>query len=334
MVAIKRANCFRAEGYDAPCHVSSDVYMALFGAFQLVLSMIPNFDRLWWLSLVAAVMSFSYSSIGLGLSIGKTIEKGFVSGTISGYAASSSTEKTWLVFQALGNIAFAYSFSMILIEIQDTLKSPPSENKTMKKASLLGIAVTTSYYMSVGCIGYAALGNDAPGDLLTGFGFHNPYWLIDIGNICIAVHLIGAYQVFCQPLFAFIEAWAVQKWPKSEVINHDYRIPLPFSKTFKLNLFKLLWRAAFVVFTTIVAMLLPFFNDIVGLLGALGFWPLTVYYPISMHISQTGLKKWTRKWVALQALNMGCLLISFVAALGSVAGIVIDLKKYAPFQMG
>jgi len=27
-------------------------------------------------------------------------------------------DKTWNVFQALGNVAFAYSFSMILIEIQ------------------------------------------------------------------------------------------------------------------------------------------------------------------------------------------------------------------------
>lgn len=89
----------------------------------------------------------------------------------------------------------------------------------------------------------------------------------------------------------------------------------------------------FVVFTTILAMLLPFFNDIVGLLGALAFWPLTVYYPIAMHISQKNLKRWTPKWIGLQGLNVGCFLVSFVAALGSIAGIVEDLKKYAPFQM-
>ncbi|MCO5569031.1 hypothetical protein L7F22_022737 [Adiantum nelumboides] len=333
MVAIKRSNCFHAEGNDAPCRVSNNLYMALFGAFQLFLSMIPNFQRLWWLSIVAAIMSFAYSSIGLALSVAKTIERGFIDGTAFGYAASSSIEKTWLVFQALGNIAFAYSFSMILIEIQDTVRAPPIESKTMRKASMAGIAVTTSYYMSVGCVGYAALGNLAPGDLLTGFGFHNPYWLIDIGNICIAVHLIGAYQVFCQPLFAFVEAWAVQKWPKSELINHEYKIILPFFTPFKLNLFIVLWRATFVVFTTIVAMLLPFFNDIVGLLGALAFWPLTVYYPISMHIAQCNVGKWTTKWVALQGLNIGCFLVSFAAGVGSIAGIVGDLKKYAPFQM-
>lgn len=34
----------------------------------------------------------------------------------------------------------------------------------------------------------------------------------------------------------------------------------------------------------VIAMLLPFFNDIVGLLGSTGFWPLTGLLPIQMHI--------------------------------------------------
>lgn len=45
--------------------------MLIFGAIQIVLSQIPDFDRLWFLSILAAVMSFSYSTIGLGLGIGK-----------------------------------------------------------------------------------------------------------------------------------------------------------------------------------------------------------------------------------------------------------------------
>ncbi|KAH9291629.1 hypothetical protein KI387_043187, partial [Taxus chinensis] len=50
-----------------------------------------------------------------------------------------------------------------------------------------------------------AFGENAPGNLFTGFGFYEPYWLVDFANACIVVHLVGAYQVFCQPLFAFIE---------------------------------------------------------------------------------------------------------------------------------
>ena len=39
----------------------------------------------------------------------------------------------------------------------------------------------------------------------------------------------------------------------------------------------------------VIAMLVPFFNDVVGLLGALGFWPLTVFLPIQMHLKQAGM---------------------------------------------
>ncbi|MCI43438.1 amino acid permease 3-like, partial [Trifolium medium] len=44
---------------------------------------------------------------------------------------------------------------------------------------------------------YATSGDHAPGNLLTGFSFQddNLYWVIDIANIAVVVHLIGAYQV-------------------------------------------------------------------------------------------------------------------------------------------
>ena len=44
-------------------------------------------------------------------------------------------------------------------------------------------------------MGYAAFGDNSPGNLLTGFGFYNPYWLLDIANLAIVIHLVGAYQV-------------------------------------------------------------------------------------------------------------------------------------------
>ena len=49
--------------------------------------------------------------------------------------------------------------------------------------------------MLCGCLGYAAFGQNAPRNLLIGFGFYEPYWLIDFANACIVVYLLGAYQV-------------------------------------------------------------------------------------------------------------------------------------------
>lgn len=86
------------------------------------------------------------------------------------------------------------------------------------------------------------------------------------------------------------------------------------------------------ILITLVAMLLPFFNDVVGFLGAFGFWPLTVFFPIEMYIVQKKIGRWTSRWVGLQALSMGCLLVSVAACVGSIANVVIDLKTYKPFK--
>ncbi|KAJ7554127.1 hypothetical protein O6H91_06G126600 [Diphasiastrum complanatum] len=333
MVAIKRSNCFHVHGEQALCRTSSNIYMTIFGATQLLLSQIPDFSKISWLSVAAAVMSFSYSLIGLGLGIAKTFERGHSHGTLTGKSLSTLglLNKLWHVFQSLGNIAFAYSFSMILIEIQDTLKATPAENSVMKKATLLGIFTTTVFYMSVGCFGYAAFGDTAPGNLLTGFGFYNPFWLVDVANACIVIHLVGAYQntssanfnmqVYSQPLFAFVEDWVSSTWPRSKFFKKEYTVGIPFRGYLLISPFRIIWRSVFVISTTAIAMLLPFFNDVLGLMGAFAFWPLTVYFPIEMHIAQSKTAPWTSKWCHLKLLSMICLLVSVAAAVGSVAGL-------------
>uniref|UniRef100_A0A0V0IGR2 Putative amino acid permease 3-like n=1 Tax=Solanum chacoense TaxID=4108 RepID=A0A0V0IGR2_SOLCH len=334
-MAVNRSNCFHKQGHQAACNVSSTPYMIMFGVMEIIFSQIPDFDQISWLSIVAAVMSFTYSTIGLGLGVAQVAETGKIEGSLTGISIGTEVtemQKIWRSFQALGAIAFAYSYSLILIEIQDTLKSPPAEAKTMKRATLISVAVTTVFYMLCGCFGYAAFGDQSPGNLLTGFGFYNPYWLLDIANVAIVVHLVGAYQVYCQPLFAFVEKTATQWYPDSKIITKEIDVPIPGFKPFKLNLFRLVWRTIFVIITTVISMLMPFFNDVVGILGAFGFWPLTVYFPVEMYIVQKRITKWSGRWICLQILSGACLVISIAAAAGSFAGVVSDLKVYRPFQ--
>ncbi|XP_028771105.1 amino acid permease 2-like [Neltuma alba] len=335
MKAIKRSNCLHENGMEKGCNMSSNPYMIGFGVIQIFLSQIPDFDQIWWLSIVAAIMSFTYSTIGLSLGLAKVAESGKIKGSLTGISIGTvtQTQKIWRSSQALGDIAFAYSYAVVLIEIQDTIRSPPSEAKSMKKATRISIAVTTTFYMLCGCMGYAALGDKSPPNLLTDFAFSNPFWLLDVANVAIAVHLVGAYQVFSQPIFAFIEKQASQRFPGNQVLNKEFKIPLlPGFAPYNLNLFRLVSRTCFVVLTTLVSMLLPFFNDVVGIMGALGFWPLTVYFPVEMYIRQKKIRKWSGRWVCMQILSMACLVVSIVAVVGSLAGVLLDLKKYKPFQ--
>ncbi|GLT56914.1 hypothetical protein SLA2020_299260 [Shorea laevis] len=185
MMAIKRSNCFHKSGRKNPCHINSNSFMIAFSIVEIIFSEIPDFDRFGWLSIVAAVMSFTYSTIGLSLAIAKVAETGKIRGSLTGISigTGSRTQKIWRSFQALGDIAFAYSYSLFLFEIQDTLRSPPSESKTIEE--------------------------------------------VIYANGAIVIDLVGAYQVHCKPHFAFIEKQAAERFPNSEIITKEIKIPIP-----------------------------------------------------------------------------------------------------------
>ncbi|RHN82163.1 putative amino acid transporter, transmembrane domain-containing protein [Medicago truncatula] len=343
MVAIKKSNCFHKYGHEADCKISNYQFMAIFGVTEILLSQIPDFHELSWLSILAAVMSFGYSSIGVGLSIAKIAGhhvKTSLTGLVVGVDVTIS-EKLWNTFQAIGNIAFAYSFSTVIAEIQasikfkrtkDTLKSSPPENQVMKKSSLIGITISTIFYSLCGLLGYGAFGNKAPGNFLTGFGFYEPYWLVDIGNLFIIIHLVGAYQVFAQPIFSIVESWVSKRWPQSKLITQEYDVRIPLVGTWRMNMFRVIWRTLYVIITTLIAMIFPFFNNIVGLLGAMSFFPLTVYFPIEMYLKQARVPKYSCIWIRMKLLSGFCLIVTLVGVVASIQGIIVGLKTYKPFK--
>ncbi|RWV89769.1 hypothetical protein BHE74_00051048 [Ensete ventricosum] len=194
----------------------------------------------------------------------------------------------------------------------------------MKKASMTSIFITTSFYLCCGCFGYAAFGNDTPGNLLTGFGFYEPYWLIDFANACIVLHLVGGYQVYCQPVFSFVERLAAGRFPNSGFVNKLYTIRLPLLPPCRANLFRLCFRTVYVATTTGFAMFFPYFNQVLGVLGSFGFWPLAIYFPVEMYLVQKKIRAWTKKWVLLQMFSVVCLLVSMFAFIGSVEGVISE----------
>ncbi|CAO2816779.1 unnamed protein product [Amaranthus hypochondriacus] len=335
MVAIHKSHCFHQKGHNAACKFDTYPYIIGYGICEIFLSQIPKFHQLTCLSAIAAIMSFAYASIGIGLAIARIVSGNGGRTTLTGVEIGmgvTTAQKTWKMLTALGDIAFAYGFTQVLVDIQDTLKSSPSENKVMKKANAISMLTTTVFYMLCGCVGYAAFGNDAPGNMLTGFGFYEPFWLIDLANIFIVIHLVGAYQVLAQPIFKKIESLAIERWPNSSFVKAEYPIRIGSKTVLCLNSLRLVGRTTFVMLITLIAMAMPFFNDIIALLGALGFWPLSVYFPIQMHINQHKIKQRSFKWFMLQLLNLSCLLVSLAAAVASVQGISEALRTSKLFQ--
>jgi amino acid permease len=181
-----------------------------FGAVELILSQVKNLEDAWWVSTIGTVGSLVYALIALILGlISASNGLGNVDGIPVGYTIYDGTEvstadKVFGILNALGAIGFAFNFSLILLEIQDTLRQPPKASRTMKKSCTLAITTSFVFYVTVACAGYAAKGNDVAPMILD--SFDGPEWALIIANVAVLAHMVTAFQVFGQAMFNTLES--------------------------------------------------------------------------------------------------------------------------------
>ncbi|CAA6670761.1 unnamed protein product [Spirodela intermedia] len=292
--AILKSNCYHREGHDALCEYDDRSYMLIFGAVQVVLSQIPDFHNMAWLSIVAAAMSFSYSSIGFSLSLAKVLENGTIKGSIGGAAKGTAAEKVWRVGQALGDILAS-------------TREPDHEEGFRHLHPHHHLLLPLLWDLRI-----RRFGSSAPGNLLTGFGFYEPYWLVDFANACVILHLVGAYQ----PTYIRIRGEIAGREP---LLRRRRRGGGGAAQPFcRVNLLRVCLRTAYVALTTMAAMVFPYFNKVLAVTGAFSFWPLMVYFPVEMSLVQRKTRAWTGRWVALRSFSLACFLVSAVAFVGSL----------------
>ncbi|GLT65213.1 hypothetical protein SLA2020_376570 [Shorea laevis] len=118
MATLKRSSCFLRRGH----HASNNPFMIIFACILILLSQIPNFHKLPWLSILSAIMCLTSMSIGLGLSIAKVAGRGQHARTsLTGVTVGvdvSGFDKVLRTFQAIGEIVSAYAYSTVHLEIQ------------------------------------------------------------------------------------------------------------------------------------------------------------------------------------------------------------------------
>jgi Transmembrane amino acid transporter protein len=118
---VSKAHCYHNNGHDTRCDGPGPILMLCFGFGQLLLSQLPSLQHMAWVSIVAAIMSATYSTISLGLSVAELVKSRQLKGGLLGIVAQehlTSADKAFKSLQALGNVAFAYTFAEILIEVQ------------------------------------------------------------------------------------------------------------------------------------------------------------------------------------------------------------------------
>jgi hypothetical protein len=71
-----------------------------------------------------------------------------------------------------------------------------------------------------------------------------------------------------------------------------------------------------------IALLFPYFNQILGVLAGIIFYPLTIYFPVEMYISQGNIEPWTSKWIWLRTFSIVGFVVGLFTLIGSIQGII------------
>eukprot|EP00884_Botryococcus_braunii_P012819 jgi/Botrbrau1/21538/Bobra.174_2s0041.1 len=314
LLAVSSSQCGTSAGEGAsggvlapPCLFQLRMWIVFFGLCQLVLSQMKDFHSLWGLSLLGAVMSAMYSTIAFGASLA-------VAGTHDAeyrLREESPADLVFGAFNALGSIMFAYGGHAVLLEIQATLAPTPSPLQAMMRGLGAAYAVVIGTYFPVAVAGYAAFGRDVRSDVL--LSVQDPSWLVTAANIMVVLHVAASFQVFSQPVFEAVEGGLAANGMLTPSC-------LPLSR--------LIVRCTYVAVVTAVAAFLPFFANLMGLIGAVGFTPMTFIVPCILWIKATkpvGIELWWNRSIIAVFGTMGIL-----AFIGSVRNLSLSLLAVSP----
>jgi amino acid permease len=116
----------------------------------------------------------------------------------------------------------------------------------MRKSVTASISTAFVLYLLVSILCYLALGDSAHGMVLANFSTAAP-WATMLANVLVLVHMVAACQVFCQPMFAAIEAAMGRRWPQLAKWGEQ-----------RAQVVRLGCRALYVTALTSVALMFPF----------------------------------------------------------------------------
>jgi amino acid permease len=177
-------------------HIGPTAFIVIFASQHFLLAQLPNFNSIAGISLAAAVMSLSYSTIAWAdtASVGDRHPPDY---SRPDYHLPDTTIANLVfgAFNSLGTVAFAYAGHNVVLEIQATLPSTEARPSkiAMWRGVLVAYIVVAMCYFPVALTGYWSFGNQIQGNILLSLG--KPRWLIATANFFVVIHVTGSYQV-------------------------------------------------------------------------------------------------------------------------------------------
>ncbi|KAK2457548.1 lysine histidine transporter [Trifolium repens] len=288
--------------------IRQSYWIMIFGGIHFFLSQLPNFNSVAGVSLAAAVMSLSYSTIAWVA----CLSRGRIDNVSYAYKPISKTDLLFRIFNALGQISFAFAGHAVTLEIQATIPSTPEKPSRvpMWKGALGAYFINAICYFPVAIIGYWAFGQDVNDNVL--MSLQKPSWLIASANLMVFIHVVGSYQVYAMPVFDLIEGMLMRR------LNFPPGVAL-----------RLVARSAYVAFTLIFGVTFPFFGDLLGFFGGFGFAPTSYFLPSIMWLIIKKPRKYSINWFINWASIYIGVCIMLASTIGGLRNIIADSSTYS-----
>lgn len=295
-------------------HLTLYEYTIIFGAFTLLLSQLPSFHSLRYFNLLSMLLCLGFSICSI---IGSIISGLSPEAPPKDYSVQGSPLQIMFgVFNSISVMITAYA-NPLIVEIQATL-APPITGK-MLKGLLICYSVALATFFLVAISGYWAFGNGVEGVVFTSMEPLVPLWLYILGNALACLQLIVATVVYFQPMFAKYEGMVVDV----NAGRFSLRNVLP----------RFLGRSLLVGIAVLLATMLPFFTDFSALMGAFGFVPLCIIFPLVFHTLVFGGQ--TIRWNLVHWFNIVIIglsmIVTIIGTIAAIRQIVLDVNTYSLF---
>lgn len=293
-------------------------FIAMVTVVMIVLSQLPTFHSLRHINLVSLLLSLGYTLLVVGASIHAGTSKNAPPRDYS--LEKSESSRIFSAFTSISIIAAIFG-NGILPEIQATL-APPVTGKMLKGLLMCYSVIFVTFY-SAAVSGYWVFGNKSNSNILKSLMPDNgpslaPTWVLGLAIVFVLLQLFAIGLVYSQVAFEIMEKKSADV--KQGLFSKRNLVP------------RVILRTLYMIFCGFFAAMLPFFGDINGVVGAIGFIPLDFILPMLLYNMtfkppRSSLTYWINVSIMVAFTGAG-----IMGSFSSIRKLVLDANKFKLFS--
>ncbi|KAB2093691.1 hypothetical protein ES319_A02G110300v1 [Gossypium barbadense] len=293
-------------------------FIAMVTVVMIVLSQLPSFHSLRHINFASLILCLGYTFLMVGACINAGLSKNAPPRDYS--LDPSGSSRVFSAFTSISIIAAIFG-NGILPEIQATL-APPATGK-MVKGLLMCYTVAFLTFYSAAVSGYWVFGNKSKSNILKSLMPDEgpslaPTIVLGLAVVFVLLQLLAIGLVYSQVAYEIMEKQSADV--KQGMFSKRNLIP------------RLILRSLYVIFCGFMAAMLPFFGDISGVVGAIGFIPLDFIFPMLLYNttykpSRSTLTYWINLSIIIVFTGVG-----IMGSFSSIRKLVLDANKFKLFS--